>query len=45
VSLQDDARPGQAHRVITPDVTAALDDNIRANQQITSLFFFTHLHY
>ncbi|PNF21232.1 hypothetical protein B7P43_G04189 [Cryptotermes secundus] len=35
VSLQDDALPGQAHRVITPDVTAALDGHIRANRRIT----------
>ena len=35
VSLQNDARPGQAHHVITPDVTAALDGHIRANRWIT----------
>ena len=35
VSLQDDARPGQAHRVITPDVIAALGGHIRANRRIT----------
>ncbi|PNF40213.1 hypothetical protein B7P43_G08284 [Cryptotermes secundus] len=34
VSLQDDARPGQAHRVITPDVIAALDGHILANRRI-----------
>jgi hypothetical protein len=35
VSLQDDARPGEAHCVITPDVIAALDGHIRANRWIT----------
>jgi hypothetical protein len=45
VSLQDDARPGQAHCVTTPDVIAVLDGHIQANWRITSLFFFTHLHY
>jgi hypothetical protein len=45
VSLQDDARPRQAHRVITPDVIAALDGHIRANRRVTSLFFYTRLHY
>lgn len=35
LSLQDDARPGQAHCVITPEVTAALDGHIRANRRIT----------
>jgi hypothetical protein len=45
VSLQDDAHPGQAHHVITPDVIAALDSHIRVNRRITSLFFFTRLHY
>jgi hypothetical protein len=45
VSMQDDARPRQAHCVITPDVTAVLDGPIRANRQITSLFFSTCLHY
>jgi hypothetical protein len=28
VSLKDDARPGQAHRVITPDDIATLDGHI-----------------
>jgi hypothetical protein len=28
MSLQDDARPGEAHHVITPDVIAALDGHI-----------------
>jgi hypothetical protein len=45
VSLQDDAHPGQAHRVITPDVIAALDGHIWANQRITLVCFFTYLHY
>jgi hypothetical protein len=45
VSLQDDARPRQAHRVIIPDVIAALDGHIRAKRRLTSLFFFTRLHY
>jgi hypothetical protein len=35
VSLHVDARPGQAHRVITHDVTAALDGHIQANLRIT----------
>jgi hypothetical protein len=45
VSLKDDACPGQAHRVIIPDVIAVLDGHIQANQQIILLFFFTRLHY
>jgi hypothetical protein len=45
VSLQDDALPGQVHHVITPDAIAALDGHIWANEWITSLFFFTRLHY
>ncbi|PNF14668.1 hypothetical protein B7P43_G11440 [Cryptotermes secundus] len=35
VPLQDDARTGQAHRVITPDVIAALGGHILANRRIT----------
>ena len=30
-SLQDDSRPGQAHRAITPDVIAQIDGLIREN--------------
>jgi transposase len=41
VSLQDNACPGQARHIITPDVIG----HIRANWRITSLFFFTRLHY
>ena len=34
-SLQDDLRPGQAHRAITPDVTARIHDLNRENRRIT----------
>ena len=34
-SLQDDSRPGQVHRAITPDVIARIDDLIRENRRIT----------
>jgi len=34
-SLQDDSRPGQAHRAITPDVIARIDGLIRENRRIT----------
>jgi hypothetical protein len=34
VSLQEDARPGQARLVFTPDVIAAVDGHIRANRRI-----------
>ncbi|KAJ4441640.1 hypothetical protein ANN_11498 [Periplaneta americana] len=35
VSLQDDARPGQAHRAITPAVIAEVDGLIQGNRRIT----------
>ncbi|KAJ4449522.1 hypothetical protein ANN_00923 [Periplaneta americana] len=35
VSLQDDARPGQAHRAITSAVIAGVDGLIRGNRRIT----------
>ena len=33
-SLQDDSRPGQIHRAITPDVIARIDGLIRENRRI-----------
>ena len=33
-SLEDDSRPGQAHRAITPDVIALIDGQIRENRRI-----------
>ncbi|KAJ4435544.1 hypothetical protein ANN_18160 [Periplaneta americana] len=35
LSLQDDARPGQAHRAISPTVNAETDGLIRGNRRIT----------
>jgi hypothetical protein len=34
-SVEDSPRPGQAHRVITPEMIAAVDDLIRENRRIT----------
>ena len=36
VSVQDDSRPGQTHRVIIPAVIAEIDGLIRGNRQITA---------
>ena len=38
-SLQDDSRPEQFHRAITPDVIARIDDLIRENR----LFLWNYL--
>lgn len=35
ISLQDDPRTGQAHRVITSDVNTQIDGLIRENQRIS----------
>jgi hypothetical protein len=34
--VEESPRPGQAHRVITPEMTAAVDGPIRENRRITS---------
>jgi transposase len=34
-TVEDSPRPGQAHRVVRPEMIAAVDDLIRKNRRIT----------
>ena len=42
-SVTDSPRPGQAHRVVTPEAIAAVEANVKENRRVTVNEIATHI--